>query len=155
MKELFRQRTRWFRGSMEVALKYGRLLKKGDRRSIDAELTLVGPYMFLLCMFGYFLGWIYLVFPVSPNPVLMFMGQGLALSSTVTLFIIGVGLIYLTKPKRAANLLWLPFVYVYWIVQNFVAFYAFAQMVLRWPRRWVKTVKRGVVTEQVASTLLS
>ena len=153
LKGLFRQRTRWFRGSMEVALKYGRLLRKGDRRSIDAELTLIGPYMFLPCMLGYFLGLFSLVFPVSPNPVLTLMGQGLAFSSTITLFLVGTALVYLTKPKRAANLLWLPFVYVYWIIQNFVAFYAFAQMVLRWPRRWVKTVKRGVVTERSVSTL--
>ena len=36
LKALFRQRTRWFRGSMEVALRYGKLLRKGDRRRVDA-----------------------------------------------------------------------------------------------------------------------
>ncbi|MCD6530483.1 glycosyltransferase family 2 protein [Candidatus Bathyarchaeota archaeon] len=155
LKALFRQRTRWFRGSMEVALRYGKLLRKGDRRSVDAELTLVGPYMFLPCMLGYFLGLLSLIFPVSPNPVLTFMGQGLALSSTITLFLVGTALLYLTKPKKAASLLWPLFVYAYWMIQNFVAFYAFAQMVLRWPRKWVKTTKRGVITETSISTFPS
>lgn len=74
------------------------------------------------------------------------MGQGLALANTVTLLLIGTALIYLTKPRKMANLLWLPFVYTYWIVQNLVAVYAFAQIVLKRRRRWAKTSKSAVVT---------
>ena len=51
--QLIRQRTRWCRGYMETALKYGRLIRRVNKRSIDAEITLMGPYMFTLCLVGY------------------------------------------------------------------------------------------------------
>jgi len=148
LTQLFRQRTRWFRGSMEVSLKYGRLLRNPNRKSIDAEMTLTGPYMFLPCVFGYLLGLFSLAFPFSADPILTFMSQGLTFINTVTLLLIGTALVYLTKPRKITNLLWLPFVYAYWMVQNLVALYAFAQIILKRPRKWVKTTKTGVVTAQ-------
>jgi hypothetical protein len=54
----------------------------------------------------------------------------------------------LTKPLKATNLLWLPFVYAYWSVQCFLALYAVIQIVLKRPRRWVKTSKNGVVSNR-------
>jgi len=148
LTQLFRQRTRWFRGSMEVSVKYGRLLRNPNRKTIDAEMTLTGPYMFLPCVLGYVLGVLSLVFPFSPDPVLTFMTQGLAFVNTITLLLIGAALIYLTKPRKTTNLMWLPFVYAYWMVQNFVALYAFAQIVFKRPRKWMKTTKTGVVTAE-------
>jgi len=145
LTQLFRQRTRWFRGSMEVSLKYGRLLQSPNRKSIDAEMTLTGPYMFLPCVLGYFLGFFSLVYPVSPDPVLTFMSQGLAFVNTITLLLIGATLVYLTKPRKMRNLFWLPFVYAYWMVQNLVALYAFFQILLRRPPKWKKTAKTGAV----------
>jgi hypothetical protein len=41
--------------------------------------------------------------------------------------------------------LWLPFVYFYWCLQAFIALYALLLIVLRKPRRWVKTDKKGVI----------
>jgi len=148
LTQLFTQRTRWFRGSMEVSLKYGRLLRNFSRRSFDAEMTLSAPYMFLPCVLGYLLGSLSLVFPFSPDPVLTFMAQGLAFVNTITLLLIALALIGLTKPRKITNLLWLPFVYAYWMVQNLVALYAFVQIVLKRPRRWMKTTKTGVITTE-------
>jgi len=148
LTQLLRQRIRWFRGSMEVSLKYGRLLRNPNRKSIDAEMTLTGPYMFLPCALGYLLGLFSLVFPFSPDLVLAFMTQGLAFVNTITLLLIATALIYLTKPRKIRNLLWLPFVYAYWMVQNLVALYAFVQIVLKRPRKWMKTAKTGVVTAE-------
>jgi cellulose synthase/poly-beta-1,6-N-acetylglucosamine synthase-like glycosyltransferase len=146
LTQLIRQRTRWFRGSMEVSLKYGRLLKNPTRKNLDAEMTLTGPYMFLPCVLGYFLGIISLMLPVSSDPVLIFMSQGLAIVNTITLFLIGTALVYLTKPRKKTNLLWLPFVYAYWMVQNFIALYAFLQILLKRNPKWIKTTKNGIVT---------
>jgi biofilm PGA synthesis N-glycosyltransferase PgaC len=145
LTQMFRQRIRWFRGSMEVSLKYGRLLRNPSKRNLDAEVTLSGPYMFLPCVLGYMLGLISFVFPLSPDPVLTLMSQGLALVNTVTLFLIGTALVYLTRPRKTTNLLWLPFVYVYWMVQNLVALCAFFQLVLRRPSKWKKTAKTGAM----------
>ncbi|MGD8505188.1 MAG: glycosyltransferase [Candidatus Bathyarchaeota archaeon] len=146
--QLFKQRTRWFRGSMEVSLKYGSLLRTLNRKSFDAEMTLTAPFMFLPCVLGYFLGLFSLVLPFSPNPVLTLMSQGLAFVNTITLLLIGIALIYLTKPRKTRNLLWLPFVYGYWMAQIFIALYAFALIVLKRPQNWMKTEKTGTVTSE-------
>jgi cellulose synthase/poly-beta-1,6-N-acetylglucosamine synthase-like glycosyltransferase len=145
LTQLFKQRLRWFRGSMEVSLKYGRLLKNPSKRNLDAEVTLCGPYMFLPCVLGYMLGLFSLVFPFSPNPVFTFMSQGLAVANTLTLLLMGTALVYLTKPRKMNNLLWLPFVYAYWMVQNLVALCAFFQVMLKRSRKWNKTAKTGSV----------
>jgi len=147
LTQLFKQRTRWFRGCMEVSLKYGKLLKRLDRRCIDAEITLTGPYMFVPCLLGYLMGICSFLNLIQPSLLFMIMAQGAMLLTTVTLFLIGIGLFYLTKPRKITNLLWLPFVYAYWSIQNLIALYALIQIVLKRPRRWTKTMKTGVVTK--------
>ena len=53
LKTLFKQRTRWFRGTMQVALKYGRLMTKLNRINFDAETTLFGPFMLIASLIPY------------------------------------------------------------------------------------------------------
>lgn len=146
LSQLFRQRTRWFRGTMEVGLKYGRLVKKMDRRCIDAEITLAGPYVFIPCLVGYLITVYSLLIPLQPNLVSTIMANVTSLFTVFLLSIAGIALIYATKPRKMSNVLWLPFIYAYWSVQNFVALYALIQIVLRRPRRWVKTAKTGATT---------
>jgi len=146
LSQLFRQRARWFRGTMEVGLKYGRLVKKLDRRCIDAEITLAGPYVFILCLVGYLITVYSLLISLQSNTVSTIMANVTSLFTVFLLSIAGIALIYATKPRKTSNVLWLPFIYAYWGIQNFVALYALIQIVLRRPRRWVKTTKTGVTT---------
>jgi cellulose synthase/poly-beta-1,6-N-acetylglucosamine synthase-like glycosyltransferase len=139
LSQLFRQRTRWFRGSMEVAIKYGRLARKLNKRCIDAEITLIGPYTFIPCLIGYLITVYTLLSQVQPNAVSTIMAQFASVFTVFLLSIAGIALIYVTKPRKISNVLWLPFIYAYWIIQNFVALYALIQIVLRRPKRWVKT----------------
>jgi len=83
--------------------------------------------------------------PVKYDPVFAMMTQVTTLFTTATLVLVGIGLIYVTTPRRMTNLLWLPFIYVYWSLQTFIAAYALIQIVLRKPRRWVKTKKTGAI----------
>jgi len=142
--QLIKQRLRWFRGSMEIALKYGKLAAKPNRRNIDAEMTLIGPFMFVLCLLSYFMLLQTFLVPVQQNFVFVNVNQIIFLITMIPLFLIGVALIYVTKPRRIANLFWLPFIYAYWILQNVLAFYALLQIVFRRPKKWTKTVKNGI-----------
>jgi len=144
LAQLIKQRIRWFRGEMEIAIKYGKLVTKPNRRNIDAEMTLIGPYMFILCLLSYFMLLQIFLVPVQQNFVFITVNQITFLITMVPLALIGVALIYVTRPRRAANLLWMPFIYAYWILQNFLALYAFLQIVFRRPRKWTKTVKSGI-----------
>jgi len=146
LTQLFRQRTRWFRGCMEVSLKYGGLFKRLDRRCIDAEATLVGPYMVVPCLLGYLMGIYSFLNLIQPDFLLTIIAQSTMLLTTLILFLIGAGLFYLTKPRKITNVLWLPFVYVYWSIQNLIALYALIQIVLKRPRRWMKTMKTGAIS---------
>jgi cellulose synthase/poly-beta-1,6-N-acetylglucosamine synthase-like glycosyltransferase len=143
LSQLFRQRTRWFRGCMEVALKYGKLVGRFDKRCIDAEITLMGPYTFIPCLIGYLVTVYSVLMQVQPNTVSTVMAHFTSVFTVFLLLIAGIALIYVTKPRKMSNVLWLPFVYAYWSIQNFVALYALIQIGLRRPRRWAKTKKPG------------
>jgi cellulose synthase/poly-beta-1,6-N-acetylglucosamine synthase-like glycosyltransferase len=144
-KQLFKQRTRWFRGCMEVAFKYGRLMSKPSRRSFDAEATLYGPFMLIISSmtFGVALSSLFVPFPA--DLLWQIVMQFTAIATAVLLFLTGLALIHVTKPKRARNLLWLPFIYFYWSLQALIAFYAAILIMFRRPRKWVKTEKTGLM----------
>ena len=145
LKTFFVQRTRWFRGTMEVAFKYGRLMSKLSRKRLDAEATLLGPFVIIASLLSYLTasGAFFLTFPFDA------LWRGLlafsVFTTTLTLFVCGIALIFMSQPKRFRNLLWLPFVFGYWCLQSFVALYAGLLILFRRPRRWVKTVKSGAV----------
>jgi len=146
LTEFIKQRTRWYRGSMEVVLRHGNLLRKMNKRIIDAEISFAGPYMWNLCLIGYLI-YIYTLFTPSPhNIICTTMSQIISLLTIAGLFISGIALVYLTKPRKIRNLLWIPLVYVYWGAHMFAALYALIQMMLRRPKKWHRTIKTGTVT---------
>ncbi len=139
---LVKQRVRWYRGYMETALKYGRLLDTLNKRTIDAEISLAGPFMMVVSLLSY-INWIFVaVFLYQRNPVLDFTGLVIALTA-VSLVSIGVALTASEKPLRFRNLLYIPSIYVYWLVQMCIAGWAFLKLVFRRKRVWTKTVKKG------------
>jgi cellulose synthase/poly-beta-1,6-N-acetylglucosamine synthase-like glycosyltransferase len=147
IKQIFIQRTRWFRGTMEVAFRYGRLMAKPDRQGLDAELTLLGPFILIASLVSYFLAFYALFATFDFDALLQFLMQLSAIGTTMMLAVCGLALAYTTKPRRLSNLLWLPFIYFYWSLQAFIALHALMQIAFRRPCRWVKTNKNGSVTK--------
>ena len=160
LKTLFKQRTRWFRGTMQVAMKYGRLMMKFNRINFDAETTLFGPFMMIASLIPY----LALVWAFSPflnlGVMWRYLVQFATLGTSLTLLICGFVLIYASKPRRLKSLLWLPFVYFYWSFQAFIALYAALLILLRRPNKWLKTEKSGALTisvleeQQVAAEII-
>jgi cellulose synthase/poly-beta-1,6-N-acetylglucosamine synthase-like glycosyltransferase len=144
LKTLFKQRTRWFRGTMEVAFKYGRLMSRPSRKNFDAETTLLGPFILIASLVPYSaMFWAF--FTALPFDVLWRIAvQFATLTTTLTMLLCGLALVYITKPRRIKNILWLPFIYLYWSLQAFIALYAALLIALRMPRQWTKTNKKGV-----------
>jgi cellulose synthase/poly-beta-1,6-N-acetylglucosamine synthase-like glycosyltransferase len=146
LKTLFKQRTRWFRGTMEVAFKYGRLMTNLNRIKFDAETTLFGPFILIASLAPYFAAfWVFSTF-WSLDVMWSLVVQFGMLTSTLTMLLCGLALIYVSKPRKVRSLLWLPFVYCYWSFQAFIAFYAMILIVLRRPRKWTKTDKKGTIS---------
>jgi cellulose synthase/poly-beta-1,6-N-acetylglucosamine synthase-like glycosyltransferase len=139
---LVRQRVRWYRGYMETAIKYGRLLDTLNKRTVDAEISMAGPFMMVVSLLSY-INWFFVALFLSQStPIINFTGLVIALTA-VSLVSIGIGLTASERPYRLRNLLWIPSIYVYWLIQMFIAGWAFLKLIFRRKRVWTKTVKKG------------
>ena len=145
LKQLFRQRVRWFRGTIEVALKYGKLATKLNRKTLDAEATLFGPFILIFSLLMYFSAIFIFFAPPVLQPAWLILTQVSVVLTAVLMLICGLALVFISKPLRARNLLWLPFIYFYWSLQGIIALYAVLLTVLRRPKKWLKTEKKGIV----------
>ncbi len=149
LRDLIKQRVRWYRGYMETALKYGRLLDTLNRKTMDAEISLGGPFMMVVSLLSY-INWFFIaIFLSESNPIINFTGLVIALTA-VSLVSVGVGLTVSEKPVKLRNLIWIPAIYVYWLIQMCIAGWAFFKLVFRRKRVWDKTLKRGFITSNVA-----
>jgi cellulose synthase/poly-beta-1,6-N-acetylglucosamine synthase-like glycosyltransferase len=146
VKTLFKQRTRWFRGITELAFRYGKLMAKPNWRNLDAEATLFAPFILIASLLPYLAS--SYAFLVVPFDVLWNYAVLFALfTTTLTVLVCGFALIYVTKPRKTRNVLWLPFVYLYWSFQAFIALYAVLLIIFRRPKRWSKTDRTGMITD--------
>jgi cellulose synthase/poly-beta-1,6-N-acetylglucosamine synthase-like glycosyltransferase len=153
IQSLIRQRARWFRGNMELGVKFGRLMRKPSVRRFDAELSLLGTYLIVLCLVSYFMaGWSLLL---PPNFALIIITRVTSMFTLGMLATAGAALVYATKPLRISNLLWVPFIYAYWGFQSLIATYAVLQIIFRRPRKWSKTTRSGIVTAEPAKKILA
>jgi cellulose synthase/poly-beta-1,6-N-acetylglucosamine synthase-like glycosyltransferase len=144
VKSLLAQRARWYRGNIEVGLKFGKLMRKPNLRRFDAEMTLFGTFMILLCVLNYLAP--FWAFSLASNSVTMFIAQLTSILTLLVLGVIGIALAFMTKPFRLRNVLWLPFIYIYWGFQSFIAMYALLEIVSRRKKKWRKTEHLGKVT---------
>jgi len=142
---LIKQRARCLRGHMETALKYGKLITNVNKKSLDTEVTLLTPFIQIMGLLGYLMALATSFFSIRLDYTLSILGQTLLILTMTALLMIGIALIYVTKPCKMTNLLWLPFVFAYWLIENLIALYALLQIVLRRPKKWTKTTKTGTV----------
>jgi cellulose synthase/poly-beta-1,6-N-acetylglucosamine synthase-like glycosyltransferase len=142
VRGLIHQRVRWYRGYMETAITYGRLLNNLNRRTVDAEISMGGPFMMVISLLSY-INWFFVaLFLAESNPIINFTGLVIALTA-VSLFSIGFGLTAQVKPVKLRNVCWVPLIYAYWLLQMFIAALAFLKLVFRRKRVWTKTAKKG------------
>jgi cellulose synthase/poly-beta-1,6-N-acetylglucosamine synthase-like glycosyltransferase len=151
VRSLLAQRARWYRGNIEVGLRFGKLMKKPDVRRFDAEMTLFGTFMILLCVVNYLAP--FLAFSMSSTLVTYVIAQFTCFSTLLVLGVVGVALACMARPFRLRNVLWLPFIYAYWGFQSFIAMYALFEIVLRRKPRWRKTEHSGIVTSVLQERL--
>jgi cellulose synthase/poly-beta-1,6-N-acetylglucosamine synthase-like glycosyltransferase len=154
LNSLIKQRVRWYRGYMETALKYGRLLDNINKKTVDAEISLGGPFMMVVSLLSY-INWFFIAILFSQStPVLDFTGIVIVLTA-ISLFSIGIAVTASEKPLKLRNILWIPAVYVYWLLQMFIAGWAFLKLIFRRKRDWTKTAKSGLVVPSSKNGLFS
>ena len=130
---------------METAIKYGRLLDNVNKRTVDAEISMAGPFMMVVSLLSY-INWFFVaLFLSQSNPILDFTGLVIALTA-VSLISVGIALTASEKPIKLRNLLWIPSIYIYWVIQMVIAGWAFLKLIFKRKRVWTKTVKKGSIT---------
>ena len=145
IKGFIKQRIRWYRGHMEVALKYGKLLKRLNKLTIDAEFTLLLPFITIVSFLLFtFASW-GTIAAVSLNDILMICMIFSTSATYILVILTGFILIFYSKPRKLKSLLWLPFIFSYWCFQSFLAMYAALLILLRRPKKWAKTEKSGKI----------
>jgi cellulose synthase/poly-beta-1,6-N-acetylglucosamine synthase-like glycosyltransferase len=150
---LIRQRARWYRGNIEMGFKFGKLLKRFSWRRFDAEMTLFGTYLTVMCIVSYLMAaWSFLL---PPDFILTLIMRFTSILTLAILTFAGTALVCVTKPFRLSNLLWLPFIYAYWGFQSFIAMYAILQILFRRPAKWSKTKRSGIVTVEHIREILA
>ncbi len=154
LRSLVKQRVRWYRGYMETSLKYGRLLENINKRTVDAEISMGGPFMMVISLLSYLNWFLVVLFLSQSTPILNFTGLVIALTA-VSLVSIGVALTASEKPIKKRNIIWIPSIYLYWLLQMFIAGWAFLKLVFRRPRDWTKTAKDGSMGSAANKGLLS
>jgi hypothetical protein len=82
------------------------------------------------------------IFLSQNTPILNFTGLVIALTA-VSLGSIGLALLSSEKPVQLKNILWIPSIYIYWLLQMMIAGWAFLKLLLRRRRDWTKTTKTG------------
>ena len=148
--DLFKQRVRWYRGYMETALKYGRLLDNLNKKTMDAEISLAGPFMMVVSLLSY-INWFFIaLFLSESNPLISLTGLVIALTA-ISLVSVGIALTASERPIKVKNILWIPSIYIYWVLQVVIAGWAFVKLIFRQKRVWSKTDKKGFITPNLVA----
>jgi hypothetical protein len=134
---------------METAIKYGRLLDNVNKRTVDAEISMAGPFMMVVSLLSY-INWFFVaLFLSQSNPILDFTGLVIALTA-VSLVSVGIALTASEKPIKLRNVLWIPSIYIYWVIQMVIAGWAFLKLIFRRKRVWTKTIKKGSMVPELS-----
>lgn len=142
LKLFLRQRAKWIRGHTQAAMKHKGLLKNLNWRIFDAQMTLLFPLMLIIGLIGYIMALFgvvnYGVSQVAGSSVLQVVGIFL-----LFLNLLVPALIAASKPKKAV---YVPLLYVDWILFAVISVYVHIRALLRKPEKWTRTPKSGHVT---------
>ena len=146
LASMIRQRLRWYRGYMETLGKHAKIVFSGlfSRRGFDEAITLSGPIVLSLYFLNYLTGVLSAFSPIQISSVALTLSKVLTYSTLIMLFLAGISV--MIYERKLSKILWLPLIFLYWILQNLLAFVALCQVLLRRPREWVKTPKTGSIT---------
>ena len=151
--DMFRQRVRWFTGAIEVALSYGRLMRRPSAKTVDAEVTLLAPFLLILSLLCYIVGPI--AFHNLDSSTLLVATLVGWILLTLSIVSGGMALLYVAQPKKISDLLWVPFIYAYWMFQVVLASWALIKVVFRVRREWTRTPRTGTVATSNPSSVVS
>jgi cellulose synthase/poly-beta-1,6-N-acetylglucosamine synthase-like glycosyltransferase len=145
LKFFVKQRMKWLRGYTQAAMKHIDFVKNPNWKTFDAQLMLLFPLMLIIGLIGYVMA-IYdaVNFGVAQThgvPIVQILGMALLLLNLLT-----SAMVVAANPRSAV---YVPLLYLDWILLASVSLYVHAQALLRKPQKWTKTPKSGHITVNV------
>jgi cellulose synthase/poly-beta-1,6-N-acetylglucosamine synthase-like glycosyltransferase len=142
LKIFLQQRAKWLRGHTQAAVKHRGLLSTLNWKMFDAQVTLLFPIMLIIGLIGYILSLYgavnYGVAQSMGAPIVQIIGTVLLFLNLLTLAFIAA-----SKPKNA---IYVPLLYVDWILFAVISVYVHIRALLRKPQKWTRTPKSGNIT---------
>lgn len=145
LKFFVKQRMKWLRGYTQAAMKHMDFVKNPNWKTFDAQLMLLFPLMLIIGLIGYAIA-IYgaINFGVVQTygiPFVQILGTALLLLNLLT-----SAMVVAANPKNAV---YVPLLYLDWILLASVSLYVHIRALLRKPQKWTKTPKSGHITVNV------
>jgi len=142
LKFFVKQRMKWLRGYTQAAMKHINFIKNPNWKTFDGQLMLLFPLMLIIGLIGYGMA-IYgaINFGVVQTygvPVVPILGMALLLLNLLT-----SAMVVAANPKNAV---YVPLLYLDWILLASVSLYVHVRALLRKPQEWTRTPKSGHVT---------
>jgi len=132
------QRMKWLRGYTQAVVKHKGMMRKLNRQTFDACLTLIFPIMLILGLIGY-VGVLYSVVQApAAIPILQVMGTVLLILNLLT-----PAMFVSANPRKAV---YVPLIYLDWVLLASVSLYVHFKSLIGKPQRWTKTPKSGHIT---------
>jgi cellulose synthase/poly-beta-1,6-N-acetylglucosamine synthase-like glycosyltransferase len=145
LRNLLKQRIRWYTGCMENLVSFGRILKNPGKKSFDAEIVLLGPLLMALSPISFLLS----LLEISlGNRLISLIPYASVILTILSLALVGSLLALIEKPFNIKNMAWIPIIYLYWFLQSLIALWSFISLLLGRPRVWSKTEKKGIITRK-------
>jgi cellulose synthase/poly-beta-1,6-N-acetylglucosamine synthase-like glycosyltransferase len=137
-----KQRMRWFRGYVHTMVKHWDILKIVNKKRLDAQLTLLFPLMLIIGLTGYVEALYNLI---NANLTSQVAGSFISLIG-LFLFVLSLLTPLLVTVDNPRNSIYVPLLYLNWIVLAVVSLCAYAQVILCTQQKWTKTEKSGNTT---------
>jgi cellulose synthase/poly-beta-1,6-N-acetylglucosamine synthase-like glycosyltransferase len=122
LKSFVKQRMKWLRGYTQAAMKHIGFVKNPNWKTFDAQL------MLLVQTYGI--------------PIIEILGMALLVLNLVT-----SAIVVAASPRNAV---YVPLLYLDWILLASVSLYVHVRALLRKPQKWTRTPKSGNITVNVA-----
>jgi cellulose synthase/poly-beta-1,6-N-acetylglucosamine synthase-like glycosyltransferase len=142
LKFFVMQRMKWLRGYTQAAMKHIDFVKNPNWKILDAQLMLLFPFMLVVGLVGYMIA-IYGainfgVIQAYGVPIVQILGMALLFLNLLTSVVI-----VSANPKNAV---YVPLLYLDWILLASISFYVHIRALLRKPQKWTRTPKSGHIT---------
>ncbi len=142
LKVFVKQRMKWLRGYTQAAWKHISFVKHPNWKTLDAQLMLLFPLMLVIGLIGY----IMTIYGAINSSVIQSYGTPIVQILGVVLLVLNLFSSAMVVAENPKNAIYVPLLYLDWVLLASVSLYVHMRALLRMPQRWTKTPKSGHIT---------